>query len=71
MVLRFWEGENLFIKNYLCFIGISNWVLDAAKKIRGFTLSVPELHEKYQFIFHIFKSMNLFIFEKTILNQSN
>jgi hypothetical protein len=30
---------------YLSFIGISNWILDAAKMNRGFTLSVPELHD--------------------------
>ena len=32
-------------KKYLSFIGISNWILDAAKLNRGFTLSVPELHQ--------------------------
>jgi len=30
----------------LSFVGISNWSLDAAKMNRGFTLSVPEIHEK-------------------------
>ena len=29
----------------LSFIGISNWILDASKMNRGFTLCVPELHE--------------------------
>ena len=32
-------------KKYLSFIGISNWTLDASKMNRGFTLSVPELHD--------------------------
>ena len=33
-------------KELLSFVGISNWSLDAAKMNRGFTLSVPEIHEK-------------------------
>ena len=32
-------------KENTSFIGISNWALDASKMNRGFTLSVPELHE--------------------------
>ena len=32
-------------KDNTAFIGISNWALDASKMNRGFTLSVPELHE--------------------------
>ena len=32
-------------KEYLSFVGISNWILDASKMNRGFTLSVPELHQ--------------------------
>ena len=32
-------------QEYLSFIGISNSTLDASKMNRGFTLSVPELHE--------------------------
>ena len=53
--------------DHLSFIGISNWVLDAAKMNRGFTLSVPELHENVQDIHEtcekLVKSINPYLFE--------
>ena len=43
-VLNFkFEYENK--EDYLSFVGISNWSLDAAKMNRGFFISVPELYE--------------------------